>query len=314
MWPGPVRGTVVVASRVRDRARRRRGRGGSRGRTSRRDRGRGDRGRRDRRRGARHGAGPRRVPGAPAGAPDELPRQGPGGDPRLLGRGGDARAGPREAAARRRRSLRHPGRPVRRGDRPRDREGAGHPAGPAAARRSRRALRRAGPAGEVPGRLPVPLPARRGGLPVRPTGRTVRLLPHERHLDRRPVRTRCRAHRRRGGLERPDHRSGPVDRAAGRAHGGRRRPRRPGPLGHRVHSLRAGAAGADASAPPRREDPDRARGHLHPVRRGAAQSVLHRLPHRPGARRPAAGRAAGAGEVPAEAFGPENVARILAMG
>ena len=52
----------------------------------------------------------------------------------LLGRGGDARARPREAAARRRRALRHPGRAVRRGDRPRDRRGERGPAGPPAAR------------------------------------------------------------------------------------------------------------------------------------------------------------------------------------
>ena len=65
-----------------------------------------------------------------------------------------------------------------------------------------RPLRRAGPTGDVPGRLPVPLPARRGGLPAgRPAGRA--RLPDERHLDRRPCApVSCSSATRRAGTTR----------------------------------------------------------------------------------------------------------------
>ena len=89
------------------------------------------------------------------------------------------------------------------------------------------------------------LPARRGDLPGGPPGRAVRVLPDERHLDRRAVRARRRADRRRRGLERPDHRAGPVDRAARRTDGRRRSsaPARTGRSPPSPRTCRSGASG-----------------------------------------------------------------------
>ena len=150
---------------------------------------------------------------------------------------------------------------------------------------------------DVPRRLPASAACpTREDLPRRPPGRPVRVLPDERHLDRRPVRARRRADRRRRGLERPDHRAGPVDRAARRADGGGRRPRRPGPLGRRLRPLRAGAARADAAAAGRGRGPDRPRRHLHPGRGGPPEGVQRGLPRRSRAGRPAHGLAARTGQ------------------
>ena len=61
----------------------------------------------------------------------------------------------------------------------------------------------------------LPVERQRGGGHA---GRAVRHLPRRRHVDRRAVRRRCRAGRRRRRPQRPDHRPGPVDRAARRPH------------------------------------------------------------------------------------------------
>ena len=177
-----------------------------------------------------------------------------------------------------------------------------------------RALRRAGPARRVPGRLPVALPAGQRDLPGGPRGRPVRVLPDERHVDGRPVRARGRPDRRRSRLERPDHRAGPVDRAARRATGGRRRPCRSGPLGRGLRPLRAGATRADAAAAGRRGGPDRLAATFTPAgaaRRKAFNAVFRTDPVLGG---PRMAPQLGPDNVPAEAFGPDNVARILAMG
>ena len=186
---------------------------------------------------------------------------------------------------------------------------------PAARHRPARPVRRAGPARDVPRRVPVPLPARRRDLPGGPPGRAVRVLPDERHLDRRPVRARRRADRRRRGLERPDHRAGPVDRAARRADGGGRRPRRPGPRRSRPSppTCRSGASGCGGCGSRRRSRRPSSPPSPRPVPPAAkAFNAAFRADPVLGGPRMAA--QLGPDNVPAEAFGPENVARILAMG
>ena len=86
------------------------------------------------------------------------------------------------------------------------------------------------------------------GAGVGDAGQPVRDLPQRGHVGRRAGPRRRRAGRRRRRLERPDHRPGPVDRAARRAHRQRAAAGVGRLVGGRVRALRRGAARADAPA------------------------------------------------------------------
>ena len=147
-------------------------------------------------------------------------------------------------------------------------------------------------------------------------GRPVRVLPDERQLDRRAARA--------PGVVLIGDAAGWNDPIIGQGLSialrdvrmvRRRRPRRPGPLGRRVHSLRAGAAGADAAAARRGGGPDRARRppSPRPARPAARRSTRSSAPTRCSAAR-GWRRSWGRRTCRRRRSRPENVARILAMG
>ena len=113
-----------------------------------------------------------------------------------------------------------------------------------------------------------------------------------------PVRAGGRAHRRRGRLERPDHRPGPVDRAARRPPRRRRRARRRGPVGGRVRPVRRRAPRADAAAAGRGGGRDGSRRPPSPRPAPPAARPTTRSSAPTGARRATAGAAARPGHRP----------------
>ena len=245
-------------------------------------------------------------------APRGRPRRCRHSEPRTMGgrhaRRRAATAGPPTSVAG------HRGRPllprVPAGQRPR-------PALPAARPRPARPVRRPGPRASVPGRVPaVRLHPRQRRMfaAARPAGPCAFYPMNDSWTDG-PCAPGRGAGRRRRRLERPDHRAGPVDRAARRADG-RRHPAAPSPDRPTAAFAPyvAGAAGADAAAAGGRAGPDRPRRHVHPGRRRPPEGLQRGLPRRPGARRAAPGLAARTGQRPRRGVRPDNVERILAMG